>query len=806
MIIEQIYKPALEEITTIEWTGDPDEYDCQLYELGQSNSRFLIVNPFLSDPLLVHYIEEFPDTDKCVVWTYGDEWVAKLFTEGWDPSVGYKSFALVKPKLSWNRNPDIDKLMQFEDDPFGNFEPEPWDKDYKLIWHIDPRFNPLPDKIWIVSCQPIGRPILGVKEMGYLTPDVSVEFNEHLPNLEIDIDECCPPFWELASECAYELDPVHQLGERLWVVKFTPNYRKPRGWKWLGTISPQFKIEYNPLLPKLNYKLDYVVPWHDLEFEHVWMLDRQHLQNNEDDIWAVKIKFIKEVVGTKIVDYITPTVYLEYNKDLPKLEYAIEYEIPWHDLGFEHVWMLDRKHLQNNEDDIWTVRARCLKKPKGTKTVGSVSPVVEVEYNPDLPTLEYTIDYVIPWHDLHYEHLWLLDRKHLQNNEDDIWAVKIKCISTPNGSKLVGHVSPTIRVDVNPDIQGYTFNIEYDIPYHDLGFDHVWILDKNYSDNFDIWAVKLTTGSSSREWKEMGTIEPSSRITYNANLVNLKVDIDYIIPYYDRKYIHVWYLDPKYTNGEKIWAAKMQASKKAKGEKEMGYVTPILPDRIDVVFISYHEQDAEKNWQRVLEKAPWAKRVDGVKGIFEAHKAAAKLATTDMFYVVDGDAYLVDEWTFDYQPGIFDRDCTYIWYSKNLINKLTYGYGGVKLFSREKLLEVNSWTTLDLSTTVTDRIKIIEKVSNFTHFNTDAFSTWRSVFRECVKLYVNNYNHPEAFEHQFRLDQWLEIKKEAEHASLVVGAVEKAIEFAKQHIDNKKELIKINDRDWLEAEFKKLKV
>jgi hypothetical protein len=738
MIIEQIYKPAPEEITTIEWTGDPDEYDCQLYELGQSNSRFLIVNPFLSDPLLVHYIEEFPDTDKCVIWTYGDEWVAKLFTEGWDPSVGYESLDLVKPKLSWNRNPDIDKLMQFEDDPFGDFEPDPWDKDYKLIWHIDPRFNPLPDKIWIVSCQPIGRPILGVKEMGYLTPDISVEFNEHLPNLEIDIDECCPPFWELASECAYELDPVHQLGERLWVVKFTPNYRKPRGWKWLGIISPQFKIEYNPLLPKLNYELDYVVPWHDLEFEHVWMLDRKHLQHGEEDIWAMK--------------------------------------------------------------------AKCLKKVKGSKMIGEVSPSLEIEFNPVLPDVDYDLDYVVPWHDLEFEHMWMLDRKHLQNNEEDIWALKIKHAKKISGTKIVGDLSPKVKIEVNPDVRGYKFDVDYVVPYHDFAFDHVWFLDKTYSRGQQIWAVKLKTVSGSNEWKEMGVVEPAALVQYNTDLKNLKIKIDYKIPYHDRKYIHVWYLDPIYTNGEKIWAAKMQTSDKAKGEKEMGYIVPLFPDRIDVVFISYNEQDAEKNWQRVLEKAPWAKRVDGVKGIFEAHKEAAKIAQTDMFYAVDGDAYLTDDWRFDYQPGIFDRDCTYIWYSKNSINNLTYGYGGVKLFPRKTLLEKRSWHNLDLSTSVTDKIKIIERVSNYTNFNTDPFSTWRSVFRECVKLYINNQEHPETFEHQLRLDQWLEPKQDIEYSKIILDASTKAVEFAKKNSKNTAELIKINDRSWLEKQFKKLKV
>jgi hypothetical protein len=468
--------------------------------------------------------------------------------------------------------------------------------------------------------------------------------------------------------------------------------------------------------------------------------------------------------------------------------------------------MLDRKHLQNGEDDIWAVRAKCLKKTKGTKAVGSVSPVVKVEHNPDLPKLEYAIDYVSPWHDLGFEHVWMLDRKHLQNGEDDIWTVKVTYTEEVTGTKEIGSLSPILKIEVNPELRGYSFDINYDIPYYDFSFLHVWSLDNIYTNDQNIWAVKIKSSNSANKWKDMGAIEPSSFISYNPALKDLRIDVDYNIPYHDRKYVHIWYLDTEYTNGEKIWAAKMQTSDKVSGEKEMGYVTPIFPNRIDVIFISYNERDAEKNWQRVLEKAPQAKRVDGVKGIFEAHKAAAKLATTDMFYVVDGDAYLVDEWTFDYQPGIFDRDCTYIWYSKNPINSLTYGYGGVKLFSRKKLLEVKSWSTLDLSTTVSDKIKIIEKVSNFTHFNTDAFSTWRSVFRECVKLYVNNYNHPETFEHQFRLDQWVEIKQDAEYASLVVGAVEKAIEFAKQNINNKKELIKINNRDWLESQFKNIKV
>ena len=96
---------------------------------------------------------------------------------------------------------------------------------------------------------------------------------------------------------------------------------------------------------------------------------------------------------------------------------------------------------------------------------------------------------------------------------------------------------------------------------------------------------------------------------------------------------------------------------KPTGTKDMGYVSITGITQLDVIFISYNEPNAEKNWLRVLEKSPKAFRINGIKGIVNAHKCAAELATTDMFYVVDGDAYLTDEWSFAYQPSIFDRDC-----------------------------------------------------------------------------------------------------------------------------------------------------
>ena len=58
---------------------------------------------------------------------------------------------------------------------------------------------------------------------------------------------------------------------------------------------------------------------------------------------------------------------------------------------------------------------------------------------------------------------------------------------------------------------------------------------------------------------------------------------------------------------------------------------------IDIIYLSYDEPNAEKNYADLLTKVPWAKRVHGVKGSDAAHKACAELSETDRFVTVDGD-------------------------------------------------------------------------------------------------------------------------------------------------------------------------
>ena len=57
----------------------------------------------------------------------------------------------------------------------------------------------------------------------------------------------------------------------------------------------------------------------------------------------------------------------------------------------------------------------------------------------------------------------------------------------------------------------------------------------------------------------------------------------------------------------------------------------------DVIYISYDEPNAEKNWADLLSKCPWAKRVHGVKGFDAAHNKAGEVSETHRLVTVDGD-------------------------------------------------------------------------------------------------------------------------------------------------------------------------
>lgn len=218
----------------------------------------------------------------------------------------------------------------------------------------------------------------------------------------------------------------------------------------------------------------------------------------------------------------------------------------------------------------------------------------------------------------------------------------------------------------------------------------------------------------------------------------------------------------------------------------------------DIIFISYQEINADENWKNLKEKFPTAKRVHGVKGIHQAHIEAAKKSYTDMFWVVDGDAKIVDTFHFNYRTKI--RDMVYVWRSKNPVNDLVYGNGGVKLLPR--LMTINMDVSKpDMTTSISHKFKPVLEVSNITAFNTDPFNTWKSAFRECCKLGSKVIDRQKTDETNERLNGWCSNGKDREFGEYAIAGALAGRQFGMKNRGNIDELKKINDFDWLQKQF-----
>lgn len=215
----------------------------------------------------------------------------------------------------------------------------------------------------------------------------------------------------------------------------------------------------------------------------------------------------------------------------------------------------------------------------------------------------------------------------------------------------------------------------------------------------------------------------------------------------------------------------------------------------DIILITYNDDGAYKKHDALRERFGNVRLVNQVDGIFEAHKMAAQMANTELFWVIDGDAEVAEDFDFSYIPDTYDKEVVHVWSSKNPVNNLEYGYGGLKLFPTQMVRDASSWG-LDFTTGLSTRFKAMPEVSCVTAFNTSEFETWRSAFRECVKLSVSQ--DPDAHS---RLSAWLSPNSDADFVSFAKLGAEQGKAFGIQHKQDIEQLNNINNYNWLEKRF-----
>jgi|TARA_B110000908_G_scaffold122880_1_gene144100 hypothetical protein len=220
----------------------------------------------------------------------------------------------------------------------------------------------------------------------------------------------------------------------------------------------------------------------------------------------------------------------------------------------------------------------------------------------------------------------------------------------------------------------------------------------------------------------------------------------------------------------------------------------------DIFMISYHEAEADENFQKLRNRFKDAQHVKNVEGIGNAHKKVGDLAKSEMVYVVDADADMMTHYSFDFIPPMSKRkNTTYVWSARNPVNDLQYGYGGVKLFPRSQLRTMGHM--LPDFTTGVSFYQPISDVSNITRFNKDPYRTWRSAFRECVKLASSVNPNQRQIETDARLETWCTVDNGARFGRYCLKGALEGKAYGIEHKDSVENLNKINDYEWLREQF-----
>jgi hypothetical protein len=159
----------------------------------------------------------------------------------------------------------------------------------------------------------------------------------------------------------------------------------------------------------------------------------------------------------------------------------------------------------------------------------------------------------------------------------------------------------------------------------------------------------------------------------------------------------------------------------------------------DIVFLSYDEPNADLHYADLCAKAPWAKRVHGVKGSDHAHKAAANLSETEWVITVDADN-IVDPSFFNLDLDMTDPKIqVYGWCGRNTINGLRYGNGGIKIWKKDFVLNMKTHENSEsdrgqVDFCWEDGYRNFPRVYSESIITGSPFQAWRAGFREGVKM------------------------------------------------------------------------
>lgn len=189
-------------------------------------------------------------------------------------------------------------------------------------------------------------------------------------------------------------------------------------------------------------------------------------------------------------------------------------------------------------------------------------------------------------------------------------------------------------------------------------------------------------------------------------------------------------------------------------------------DPLDIVYISNGEPDAERWYNHLdnllieeqsgfpaLKHGNMLKRVKNVNGRMAAYKAAAEKSDTPWFFAVFAKLEVDPKFDWSWQPDYFQEPKHYIFHARNPVNGLEYGHQAMIAYNKRLVLET---IESGLDFTLSKAHEVVPVLSGTAHYDQDAWTTWRTAFREVVKLKHFSVVEPNV-ETNYRLKKWLTV-------------------------------------------------
>jgi hypothetical protein len=217
---------------------------------------------------------------------------------------------------------------------------------------------------------------------------------------------------------------------------------------------------------------------------------------------------------------------------------------------------------------------------------------------------------------------------------------------------------------------------------------------------------------------------------------------------------------------------------------------------MDIVFLSNGEKGADENFEHLVRVARGSAnritRVDGVNGRVAAYHAAAEASNTPWLFTVFAKLRVNEKFNWSWQPDRLQIPKHYIFNATNPVNGLEYGHQAMIAYNKKITLD-NTGKGLDF--TMDDEHEVVNLNSGVAIFNTDEWSTWRTSFREAIKL-ANATDQ----ESKDRLQIWLTVGN-GDFAQYSLDGAKHAVDYV-QEVNRDLDKLRLSyDWPWLKSYF-----